>query len=198
MLPWLPASAGRMREAVHGFTTAIAFRLKPAERARMARTLTNGVKQAGKDQPSTRPNRLMTRMTIAMRPWRKSTWTVLIGIAGLVGLVWLAAGWGVVAPGGGERAGEPRPSGSRHRQPARLRAGRPPQRHGRSDPVDHHRRPPPRRSEHPIARDHATGAAGQHRAGGRPRGGVRPAAAADQRARPPRGARRSRAADPEA
>ena len=37
-------------------------------------------------------------MTIAMRPWRKSTWTVLIGVAGLVGLVWLAAGWGVVAP----------------------------------------------------------------------------------------------------
>ena len=37
-------------------------------------------------------------MTIAMRPWRKSTWTVLVGVAGLVGLVWLAAGWGVVAP----------------------------------------------------------------------------------------------------
>ena len=37
-------------------------------------------------------------MTIAMRPWRKSTWTVLVGLAGLVGLVWLAGGWGLVAP----------------------------------------------------------------------------------------------------
>ena len=102
-----------------------------------------------------------------------------------------ACGWlraGVVAAGGGERAGEPRPSGSRHREPARLRAGRPPQRHGRSGPVDHHRRPPAGRAEHPIAGDHAAGAAGQHRAGRRSRRRVRPAAAAEQRARPPRGA----------